>query len=164
MREHGGRQCWVRRDQHQRRLPVPRVQRGRFGACLMREPDLVADGCRGHDRASTFPSASSAVSAWTITTHKPSWRPSSARVADAGCTTLYYVHARKALLNGSEPRAESRDPAASVRACTQLKERFPSSPIVLNGGITTIDAAADAPAARRRHDDRSRRRTSSPCS
>lgn len=120
--------------------PSDRVQTGRFGACLMAEPDLVA-GCVERMRAAvTVPV--------TVKCRIGIDDQDSARdllrfvdtVAGAGCTT-FLVHARKAWLNGLSPK-ENRDiPPLDYARVWWLKEQRPDLVIVINGGITTLDQA-----------------------
>ena len=87
--------------------PSDRVQSGRFGACLMAEPELVADCVAAMGEASRCRSRSNAASASTIRTRRRASTGSSMRSRDAGCTT-FIVHARKAWLKGLSPK-ENRD-------------------------------------------------------
>ena len=122
--------------------PSDRVQNGRFGACLMAEPALVAE-CVTAMRA--------AVRVPVTVKHRIGIdeRDSYAelvdfvgRLNDAGCDAII-VHARKAWLKGLSPK-ENRDiPPLRYEVVRDLKRDFPRLPIVINGGIETLDAAVD---------------------
>ncbi|MEO1330047.1 MAG: tRNA dihydrouridine(20/20a) synthase DusA [Pseudomonadota bacterium] len=125
--------------------PSDRVQSGAFGACLMREPDLVAR-C-----AAAMIEASDAVGGPEITVKcrigVDEQDPAEAlplfieRVSAAGVRS-FAVHARKAWLQGLSPK-ENRDvPPLDYPLALRMKARWPELEIVLNGGIAALDAAA----------------------
>ncbi len=117
--------------------PSDRVQSGRFGACLMAEPALVAEcvaamqdsvgipvtvkcrlGIDGHDDygfLATFVD----------------------QVADAGCQ-VFNVHARIAILKGLSPKENREVPPLNYAAVERLKTDFPALTLVLNGGVRTV--------------------------
>src|ERR1700727_224585 len=119
--------------------PSDRVQSGRFGACLMREPALVADcvatmraavdvpvtvKCRiGVDEQDAYADLHRFVETLTQT----------------GLSTLI-VHARKAWLHGLSPKENREIPPLDYSRVYQLKREFPKLTIVINGGITSGDA------------------------
>ena len=118
--------------------PSDRVQAGRFGACLMLEPDLVARcfsamqaqvsipvtvKCRlGVDEKDQFDDLIEFVET----------------VAGAGCS-IFFVHARKAWLSGLSPRENREIPPLQYERVYALKERYPELTVVINGGITEMD-------------------------
>jgi tRNA-dihydrouridine synthase A len=120
--------------------PSDRVQEGRFGACLMAEPGLVADGvaemrarvgvpvtvkCRiGIDDQDSEAGLERFVSA----------------VADAGCRT-FIVHARKAWLEGLSPKQNRDVPPLDYGRVYRLKAAHPELQVVINGGIASLDEA-----------------------
>jgi tRNA-dihydrouridine synthase A len=122
--------------------PSDRVQNGRFGACLMAEPALVAE-CVTAMRA--------AVRVPVTVKHRIGIdeRDSYAELVDfvghlsaAGCDAII-VHARKAWLKGLSPK-ENRDiPPLCYAVVRDLKRDFPHLPIIVNGGIETLDAAVE---------------------
>jgi tRNA-dihydrouridine synthase A len=122
--------------------PSERVQEGRFGACLMAEPKLVADCV----------SAMKAVVAVPVTVKcrigiddqdpEVALETFASAVAAAGVDALI-VHARKAWLEGLSPR-ENRDiPPLDYDLVFRLKAAHPTLPIVLNGGVNTVEAARE---------------------
>lgn len=121
--------------------PSERVQRGAFGACLMREPARVAEcvaamraavavpvtvKCRiGVDDSEEFDFLASFV----------------AEVAAAGCTT-FAVHGRKAWLKGLSPKENREIPPLRHEVVHRLKREFPALTVVLNGGLRDPEVAA----------------------
>jgi len=123
--------------------PSDRVQSGRFGACLMAEPDLVA-ACVAALRDAAAGAAPVTVKCRIGIDDQDSEADLSRfidRVAAAGCET-FIVHARKAWLKGLSPK-ENRDvPPLDYDRVYRLKRAFPELTIVLNGGIATLADAA----------------------
>jgi tRNA-dihydrouridine synthase A len=120
--------------------PSERVQRGAFGACLMAEPDLVADCVRamrevvkvpvtvkhriGLDRDESYDFVARFVD----------------RVAQAGCR-VFIVHARNAWLQGLSPKENREVPPLRYETVYRLKRDFPSLTIVINGGLRSHEEA-----------------------
>jgi len=122
--------------------PSDRVQNGRFGACLMAEPGTVADCVAAMKAAVDVPVT---VKTRIGIDHRDSYEELTAftrAVMDAGCDALI-VHARKAWLQGLSPR-ENRDvPPLRYDVVLRLKQDFPALPISINGGITSLEQAAN---------------------
>jgi len=124
--------------------PSERVQKGAFGACLMAEPDLVADCVKAmldavHDSVKTPITVKHRIGI-NKTEDTPEGyafvRDFIGTVADAGCQT-FIVHARNAWLKGLSPK-ENRDiPPLRYEIVYQLKADFPHLNIAINGGLTT---------------------------
>ena len=122
--------------------PSDRVQSGRFGACLMREPDLVARCVEAMREAVSVPVTVKCRIG--VDEQEPEDAlPAMARaVREAGCETLI-VHARKAWLEGLSPK-ENRDiPPLDYPLVYRLKQSMPGMEIIINGGIATLGEAAD---------------------
>ena len=121
--------------------PSDRVQSGRFGACLMAEPELVAR-CVGAMRdAVAIPVTVKSRIAIDAMEEWPTLDGFVRAVAAAGCTR-FIVHARKAWLKGLSPK-ENRDvPPLRYELVHRLKQENPHLTIAINGGIRTLDAAA----------------------
>ncbi|MDB5945220.1 MAG: tRNA-U16,U17-dihydrouridine synthase [Ramlibacter sp.] len=116
--------------------PSERVQRGSFGACLMAEPQLVADCVKamvdvvsvpvtvkhriGIDQAESYEFVRDFVGA----------------VSEAGCST-FLVHARNAWLKGLSPKENREVPPLRYEMVHRLKREFPGLTFAINGGITT---------------------------
>jgi len=128
--------------------PSDRVQSGRFGACLMAEPEVVAAGVAAMARAVRIPvtvKCRIGVDALDGYRHLHAFV---ARVRDAGCRTVA-VHARKAWLSGLSPKENREVPPLRYDRVYRLKADFPELEIVLNGGVASLSAAEE----HRRHVD-----------
>jgi len=124
--------------------PSDRVQSGRFGACLMREPALVAD-CVAAMRAAAGTHVEITVKC-RIGVDEQDEDAALAefveRVAANGCDT-FIVHARKAWLQGLSPK-ENRDvPPLNYARVHRLKREHPQLTIVINGGISSVADVRD---------------------
>lgn len=122
--------------------PSERVQRGAFGACLMAEPRLVADGIKamldvvsvpvsvkhriGIDRVESYAFLCDFVGC----------------VSAAGCR-VFIVHARNAWLRGLSPKDNRSVPPLRYDWVYRLKRDFPQLTIIINGGIGTSEQVAD---------------------
>ena len=118
--------------------PSKKVQKNRFGACLMKEPDLVAEcisamvnSCKipvtaktriGFDQVEQFEYLNNFVSKINI----------------AGCNTII-LHARKAILKGLSPKQNLSIPKLNYKMVYDIKKENPNLEIIINGGITKID-------------------------
>jgi tRNA-dihydrouridine synthase A len=115
--------------------PSERVQDGRFGACLMAEPALVGDCVAAMKAAVAIPVIDEQDPAVALETF--------ATTVEAAGVDALIVHARKAWLAGLSPR-ENRDvPPLDYDVVFRLKAAHPKLPIVLNGGIATVEAARE---------------------
>jgi len=120
--------------------PSDRVQSGRFGACLMREPKLVADCVRERQRATDVPVTVKCRIGVDDQEPATALRELVARVSDAGARTIA-VHARKAWLEGLSPK-ENRDvPPLDYELVYAMKRENPALTIVVNGGIDDLEQA-----------------------
>jgi len=122
--------------------PSDRVQSGRFGACLMAEPELVGE-CVTAMRESTDRPVT--VKCRIGIDRDDSYEPLEdfvGTVAEFGCDT-FIVHARKAWLQGLSPK-ENRDiPPLRYEYVHRLKAQFPQLHISINGGIKSLEAALE---------------------
>jgi tRNA-dihydrouridine synthase A len=117
--------------------PSERVQSGAFGACLMREPDLVGDCVAAMKARIKIPVTVKCRTGVDEQDSEAALGLLAGRVIAAGCDALI-VHARKAWLNGLSPR-ENRDlPPLDYGLVRALKQRFPNVPVVLNGGLAAL--------------------------
>lgn len=120
--------------------PSERVQRGAFGACLMAEPQLVADCVRAMlDAANGLPITVKHRIGIDRVEHYDFVRDFVGTLADAGCT-VFIVHARNAWLQGISPKENRELPPLRHEVVYRLKREFPALTIVLNGGIADDDA------------------------
>ncbi|BDB24632.1 tRNA-dihydrouridine(20/20a) synthase [Cupriavidus sp. TA19] len=121
--------------------PSERVQRGAFGACLMAEPQLVADCVKAMRDAVSIPvTVKHRIGIDTIE-HYDFVRDFVGTVAEAGCDT-FIVHARNAILKGLSPKENREIPPLRYEVAYQLKQEFPQLEILINGGIVTHDEMA----------------------
>ncbi len=122
--------------------PSDRVQSGRFGACLMDEPRLVAECFTAMQKAVSVPvtvKCRLGIDDQDIERTLPDFLRI---VSEAGCER-FIIHARKAWLKGLSPK-ENRDvPPLDYNLVRQMKAEFPHLLIELNGGLTTIETALD---------------------
>ncbi|MDD2761372.1 MAG: tRNA dihydrouridine(20/20a) synthase DusA, partial [Methylomonas sp.] len=120
--------------------PSDKVQNGRFGACLMVEPELVAECVSAMRQAVSIPvTVKSRIGIDDNDSYEELTR-FVGKVAAGGCDT-FIVHARKAWLSGLSPK-ENRDvPPLRYDVVFQLKQDFPELEIIVNGGIQSLEAS-----------------------
>src|ERR1700761_354473 len=120
--------------------PSDRVKDGRFGACRMAEPQLVAEGVAAMKRAVRVPVTVKCRIGIDDQDPELALDTLARSVVAAGADALV-VHARKAWLNGLSPK-ENRDiPPLDYGRVYRLKAAMPDVPIIINGGIADIDEA-----------------------
>ncbi len=120
--------------------PSDRVSSGRFGACLMAEPERVAECVAAMRQGFAGPVT---VKHRIGIDDRDAYEDMACfveRVAAAGCTT-FIVHARKAWLSGLSPRENREIPPLRHAEVHRLKRDFPGLEIVINGGIGSLDEA-----------------------
>ena len=116
--------------------PSERVQRGAFGACLMREPQLVADCVKAMVDVVQVPITVKHRIGIDKDENYDFVRDFIGTVSQAGCST-FIVHARNAWLKGLSPKENREIPPLRYELAQQLKCDFPQLTIAVNGGITT---------------------------
>jgi tRNA-dihydrouridine synthase A len=114
--------------------PSERVQRGAFGACLMAEPELVADCVRAMQDAAGLPVSVKHRLGVDRVEDYGFVRRFVETLARAGCT-IFIVHARNAVLRGLSPKQNREVPPLRHAEVHRLKREFPQLTIVLNGGL-----------------------------
>ncbi len=117
--------------------PSDRVQSGTFGACLMRDPDLVADCIAAMRKEVSVPVTVKCRLGVDDQDPNLSLFSFVVKVAETGCDT-FIVHARKAWLQGLSPKENRTIPPLDYEIVARLKEKHPGLTIVLNGGITDL--------------------------
>ncbi len=120
--------------------PSKRVRAGRFGACLMAEPERVAECVAAMQSVVSIPVT---VKTRIGIDHQDSYEDLAAfvgRVAGRGCDT-FIVHARKAWLSGLSPKQNRDVPPLRYELVRRLKQDFPHLTIVLNGGVSSLEQA-----------------------
>lgn len=122
--------------------PSDRVQSGKFGACLMAEPDLVADCVRAMRAATDKPVTVKCRIGIDDQDTEQSLDRFADAVVDAGIAALY-VHARKAWLQGLSPKENRTIPPLDYPRVYRLRQRLSSLPMMINGGIETLETAEE---------------------
>ncbi|HVJ76926.1 MAG TPA: tRNA dihydrouridine(20/20a) synthase DusA, partial [Hyphomicrobium sp.] len=120
--------------------PSDRVQEGRFGACLMAEPEVVAECVAAMRGRQPVPVTVKCRIGIDEQDAEEDLRRFIDAVAAAGCAT-FIVHARKAWLKGLSPKENREVPPLDYGRVYRLKAARPELEIVINGGIETIAAA-----------------------
>ena len=121
--------------------PSERVSEGRFGACLMAEPDLVA-GCVAAMRAATSLPVTVKTRIGIDDSDDYSHFERFVRTVAAAGAEAFIVHARKAWLSGLSPRENREVPPLRYEVVHRLKREHPGLTVVINGGLRTVAAAA----------------------
>ena len=117
--------------------PSDRVQNGRFGACLMAEPQLVADCVSEMQAATSIPvTVKSRIGIDDLDSYE-FLHTFIEQVAQAGCQH-FIIHARKAWLTGLSPKQNRDVPPLDYSRVYQIKQDFPALEISINGGIKTL--------------------------
>jgi tRNA-dihydrouridine synthase A len=123
--------------------PSDRVQNGRFGACLMREPELVAECVAAMRAAVSIPVTVKCRIGVDEQDPREALFGLVGQVAAAGAHAVI-VHARKAWLQGLSPKDNRTVPPLDYPLVHELKRAFPDLPVALNGGLDDLDAATAA--------------------
>ncbi|MCB9682316.1 MAG: tRNA dihydrouridine(20/20a) synthase DusA [Alphaproteobacteria bacterium] len=122
--------------------PSDRVQKGRFGACLMRHPEVVAEAVAAMRAAVGLEiTVKHRIGVDELDAYEDMERFVTT-VAQAGCRR-FTVHARKAWLSGLSPKENRTIPPLRYDDVYRLKRAHPALEIEINGGITTLDAVRD---------------------
>ncbi|MBT0585864.1 tRNA dihydrouridine(20/20a) synthase DusA [Alteromonas oceanisediminis] len=122
--------------------PSDRVKNGRFGACLMAEPESVAQCVKAMQAQVTIPvTVKCRIGIDDMDEYEDLSRFINT-AADAGCDT-FIVHARKAWLKGLSPKENREIPPLNYPRVYQLKKEFPALSISINGGIKTYDDVSE---------------------
>ncbi len=116
--------------------PSERVQRGAFGACLMAEPQLVADCVKAMVDVVDVPVTVKHRIGIDKSESYEFVRDFVGQVSEAGCK-VFIVHARNAWLKGLSPKENREVPPLRYELVYRLKQEFPHLTIAINGGITT---------------------------
>lgn len=123
--------------------PSDRVKKGRFGACLMKTPELVAECVSAMAAKTKLPVTVKCRIGVDDRDHYEHLLEFIETVSKGGCRT-FIVHARKAWLSGLSPKANRTVPPLRQDWVIRLKADFPDLAIVLNGGIEDLQAAQQA--------------------
>ena len=120
--------------------PSKKVEKNKFGACLMREPDLVAD-CLSKMVASTkLPVTIKTRIGYDNVEDYENFNKFISIIKTTGVKT-FIIHARKAILGKFTPKQNLNIPPLKYDYVYKLKEDFPNEEIIINGGITSVEEA-----------------------
>jgi tRNA-dihydrouridine synthase A len=122
--------------------PSDRVQNGMFGACLMAQPQRVADCVKAMQDAVSIPVTVKTRIGIDDSDDYQFLQDFVVAVANAGCQQLI-VHARKAWLKGLSPKENREVPPLNYERVYQLKREFPQLNISINGGVKTLVQAGE---------------------
>ena len=117
--------------------PSERVQTGSFGACLMKEPELVARGVSAMNKTVSIPVTVKCRIGVDDSDDQSFLDEFVKRSADIGCDT-FIIHARKAWLKGLSPKENREIPPLMYERVFQLKQQYPNLKIILNGGVVSL--------------------------
>lgn len=118
--------------------PSGRVQNGAFGACLMAEPQLVADCIRAMQESVSIPVTIKHRIGIDEHDSYEELVNFIGTIADSGCKT-FIIHARKAWLKGLSPKQNREIPPLSYESVYRIKQEFPALEIIINGGIMDLE-------------------------
>jgi tRNA-dihydrouridine synthase A len=122
--------------------PSDRVQSGRFGACLMKEPDLVAECVASMKDTVAVPVTVKCRIGVDEQDPREALPKLIEKVRATGCRT-FIVHARKAWLDGLSPKENRTVPPLDYELVYEMKRAYPDLEICINGGVTSIDETAE---------------------
>jgi tRNA-dihydrouridine synthase A len=122
--------------------PSTRVQAGQFGACLMQSPELVARCCEAMQNASSRPITVKCRTGVDEMDSYSQFRAFIETVAAVG-VKVFIIHARKAWLQGLSPKQNRSVPPLCYEYVTRLKQELPELTVILNGGLTDVQAAVE---------------------
>ena len=118
--------------------PSKKVQKNMFGACLMREPDLVAECINSMVNACNIPVTAKTRIGFDDTEEFDYLNNFILKMKGVGCST-FILHARKAILTGMSPKQNLNIPKLNYGMVYQVKKENPDLEIIINGGISKID-------------------------
>ena len=116
--------------------PSKKVQKNKFGACLIKEPDLVAECISAMAQACKIPVTAKTRIGYDDIEDFDYLNSFIGKIKNAGCKTII-LHARKAILKGLSPRENLKIPKLNYDMVYEIKKENPNLEIIINGGITT---------------------------
>ena len=128
--------------------PSDRVQKGTFGACLMREPELVAECVKAMQAQCSIPITVKCRTGIQVKDDNNEFATMDflqnfiAHIVDAGCQRVY-LHARVAVLGGLSPAQNREIPPLTMDKAKSIKTQYPALELVVNGGITDLEQAEE---------------------
>ena len=118
--------------------PSKKVQKNKFGACLMKEPDLVADCINSMVNSCNIPVTAKTRIGFDNTEEFGYLNKFIHKMRDAGAKT-FILHARKAMLTGLSPKQNLSIPKLNYNMVYDIKKENPELEIIINGGISKIE-------------------------
>ena len=118
--------------------PSKKVQKNKFGACLMKEPDLVSECINEMINSCKIPVTAKTRIGFDDTEEFLYLNNFIKKMKDAGCKT-FILHARKAILTGLSPKQNLNIPKLNYNMVYKVKKQNPDLEIIINGGISKID-------------------------
>ena len=118
--------------------PSARVQKGRFGVCLMNEPNLVTKCVKSMMQAVDIPITVKCRIGVDNNDSFENLQSFITQISDAGVQT-FIIHARKAFLQGLSPRQNRNVPPLNYNFVYKIKQLLPELNIIINGGINTVE-------------------------
>ena len=118
--------------------PSKKVQKNMFGACLMKEPDLVTECINAMVNACKIPVTAKTRIGFDDTEEFDYLNNFILKMKGVGCST-FILHARKAILTGMSPKQNLNIPKLNYGMVYKIKEENPDLEIIINGGISKID-------------------------
>jgi len=118
--------------------PSKKVQKNMFGACLMKEPDLVAECINSMVNACKIPVTAKTRIGFDDTEDFDYLSNFILKMKGVGCNT-FILHARKAILSGMSPKQNLNIPKLNYGMVYKVKKENPDLEIIINGGISKID-------------------------
>ncbi len=117
--------------------PSKKVQKNKFGACLIKEPDLVAECINSMVNACRIPVTAKTRIGFDDTEEFDYLNDFIHKMRDAGSKT-FILHARKAILTGLSPKQNLNIPKLNYKMVYDIKKENPNLEIIINGGITKV--------------------------
>ena len=118
--------------------PSKKVQKNKFGACLMKEPDLVSECINEMINSCKIPVTAKTRIGFDDTEDFIYLNKFVLKLKEAGCKT-FILHARKAILKGLTPKQNLNIPKLNYEMVYKIKKENPDLEIIINGGISKID-------------------------
>jgi len=118
--------------------PSKKVQKNMFGACLMKEPDLVSECIHEMVKSCKIPVTAKTRIGFDDTEDFNYLNQFILKLNDSGCKT-FIIHARKAILKGLTPKQNLNIPKLNYDMVYKIKKENPDLEIIINGGITKIE-------------------------
>ena len=118
--------------------PSKKVQKNKFGACLMKEPELVAECVNSMINSCKIPVTAKTRIGFDDTEDFNYLNNFVNKIKEAGCKTFIF-HARKAILKGLSPKQNLNIPKLNYQMVYEIKKTNPELEVIINGGISTIE-------------------------